>query len=505
MSSIKKLAGETVWYGASSIFAKFLNYMLTPYLTHKFKGTPEYGQLSLVYAAISFVNIGLLFGLDYAYFRFIQKKETQKDLYSTLLISLLTSTTLITILIIALRVPFARFIDVSEHPSYIILSAFLIGFDALSAIPFARLRHEGTPRKFAAIRISGILVNIALTFFFLSACPSLLKAHPNSIIGLIYQPKFGFVGYVLLANVIQNFFQLILLSPLIKGIRWTFNGALWREVMIYSLPLTIAGFGGMINETFDRIMLDLRLPHTQNYATYQVGIYSGCYKLSLLITLFVQAFRMGAEPFFFRQSVEDSAQRTYARVMKFFVILVSGMFLFVALYTDIWKYFIADHSMWVGLKVVPILLFANIFLGIYYNLSIWYKITKSTRAGAYITLIGAAITLVINYIFIPYWGYMASAWATFACYGSMMVISFIWGQKVYRVPYAWKKLVAYMVIVAVLYFLHTFLTGFWDSRIFSLGLATVFLVAYALFILRVERREFRKLPYVGRYLGGAAA
>lgn len=494
------MAGETIWYGASSIFARFLQYMLTPYLTHKFKGTPEYGEMSLVYAAISFVNIGVLFGLDYAFFRFIQRKENQKSLYPTLLISMVSSTTLITILIVALRVPFARLIDVANHPEYITLSALIIAFDALSALPFARLRHEGRPRKFALIRVSGIVVNIAFTFFFLSACPPLLKSHPNSVIAFIYQPKFGFVGYVLLANVLQNAFQLVLLSPLWRRISWAFDATLWREVMAYSLPLTVAGFGGMINETFDRIMLDWRLPHTNDYAAYQVGIYSGCYKLSLLITLFVQAFRMGAEPFFFRQSVEDTAQRTYARVMKFFVILVSGMFLFVALYIDVWKWFIADHSMWVGLKVVPILLFANIFLGIYYNLSIWYKITKSTRAGAYITLIGAVITLVINYLFIPAFGYMASAWATFLCYGSMMVISYIWGQRVYPVPYAWKKLVAYMVIVGLLYFLYTGLTAVWGNRVFSLSLATVLLCGYALFILRVERKEFRRLPYIGKYL-----
>ncbi len=500
MSSIKKLAGETVWYGASSILAKFLNYMLTPYLALKFRGTPEYGEMSLVYATISFVNIGVLFGLDYAYFRYIQRKEVQNDLYPTLLISLLTSTILITTLIIILRVPLADYIDVAKHPHYITLSAFLIAFDALSALPFARLRHEGRPRRFALIRVSGILLNIALTYFFLSVCPSLLKTHPNSIIGLIYQPKLGFVTYVLLANVLQNFFQLILLSPLLKGFRWTFNFPLWKEIMIYALPLTIAGFGGMINETFDRIMLDRRLPHTGDFAAYQVGIYSGCYKLSLLITLFVQAFRMGAEPFFFRQSVEDNAQRTYARVMKFFVILVSGMFLFVSLYLDIWKYFITDHSMWAGLKVVPILLFANIFLGIYYNLSIWYKLSKSTRAGAYITLIGAGITLIINYLFIPRFSYMASAWATFICYGSMMVLSFIWGQKVYRVPYAWKKLVAYMVIVAMIYGIHHFLTGLWKNNMFSLGLATLFTLSYAFFIVRVEKREFQRLPVVRRWL-----
>lgn len=502
MSSIKKLAGETMWYGVSSIVAKFIVQLLTPYLTAKFRGTPEFGQMSLVYAAVSFINIGVLFGLDYAYFRYINKKETQEGLYPTLLISLVSSTTLITSLIIVFRGPVAAVLDVANHPGYITLSALLIAFDALSALPFARLRHEGKPRKFALIRLSGILLYVALTFFFLSACPELLKSHPNSIIALIYQPKFGYVGYVLLANVIQNLFQLVLLSPFLKGIRWRFNPILWRQVMVYSLPLTVAGFGGMINETFDRIMLDWRLPHANHYAAYQVGIYSGCYKLSLLITVFVQAFRMGAEPFFFRQSVEESAQRTYARVLKFFVILVCGMFLFVMMYIDILKYFIADHSMWAGLKVVPILLFANMFLGIYYNLSIWYKLSSNTRSGAYITLIGAGITLVVNYLFIPPYGYMASAWATFLCYGSMMVISYIWGQRVYPVPYAWKKLVAYMVIVALLYCVHIGITGIWNNRLFSLGLGTILLVVYAIFILRVERREFRRLPYIGRFLGG---
>ncbi len=504
MSSIKKLAGETMWYGVSSIVAKFIVQLLTPYLTAKMRGTPEFGEMSLVYAAISFINIGVLFGLDYAYFRYITKKEPQKDLYSTLLLSLVSSTTLITALIIVFRGPVARVLDVANHPGYITLSALMIAFDALSALPFAKLRHEGRPRKYALIRISGILVYVGLTFFFLSGCPALLRSHPNSIIALIYRPEFGLVGYVLLANVLQNLFQLSLLTPFLKHVRWAFNLPLWKDVMAYSLPLTVAGFGGMINETFDRIMLDWRLPHANHYAAYQVGIYSGCYKLSLLITVFVQAFRMGAEPFFFRQSVEDSAQRTYARVMKFFVILVCGMFLFVTMYIDIWKWFIADNSMWVGLKVVPILLFANIFLGIYYNLSIWYKLGSNTRSGAYITLIGAAITLVVNYVFIPSFGYMASAWATFLCYGSMMVISYSWGQRVYPVPYAWKKLVAYMVIVAVLYFVYIGLRNIWSNQLFGYALGTLFLAAYALFILRVERREFRKLPYIGKYLGAAA-
>lgn len=505
MSSIKKLAGETVWYGASSIFAKFFVQLLTPYLTAEFRGSPDFGKMSLVYAATSFISIGAYFGLDYAYFRYIVKKDTPKDLYSTLLISMIATTTAITVALILFRVPVAHLLDVANHPGYILLSALIIAGDCLSALPFARLRHEGRPRKFAFIRITSVIIYVSLIFFFLSVCPPLLRSHPNSIIAFIYQPRFGPVGYVFLANVIQNAFQVLMLTPLMKGFRWTFNFPLWRDVMLYSLPLTVAGLASMINETFDRIMLDWRLPHANQYASYQVGIYSACYRLSLLITVFVQAFRMGAEPFFFRQSVEESAQRTYARVMKFFVILACGIFLFVMLYIDVLKYFVQDPTMWVGLKIVPILLFANMFVGIYYNLSIWYKLSTNSRPGAYITLIGAAITIVINYVFIPIFGYMASAWATCICYATIMVISYVWGQKVYPVPYATKKLVAYMVIVLGIYFVFLGLKSLSPSLIYRLTVGTVLLLAYIVFILRVERREFRRLPIIGKYLGGGAA
>jgi O-antigen/teichoic acid export membrane protein len=271
--------------------------------------------------------------------------------------------------------------------------------------------------------------------------------------------------------------------------------------MLYSLPLTIAGFAGMINETFDRVMLNWWAPvANEKEALLQVGIYSACYKLSILITLFVQAFRMGAEPFFFGQSTRDDAPKTYARVMKFFVIVITVMFLVVALYLDVWKHFIQNKKMWEGLKVVPILLFANMFLGIYYNLSIWYKLSHRTSAGAYITFIGVGVTLFVNYFFIPHYSYMACAWATFLCYGSMMVVSFVWGQKQYRIPYAWKKLVAYMVIVALLYFLHRAAIGWWPHTWFNYTLATVLLGAYSFFILQVEKKEFRKLPVVGKYI-----
>ncbi len=282
-------------------------------------------------------------------------------------------------------------------------------------------------------------------------------------------------------------------------------------MMIYSMPLIIAGFGGMINETFDRIMLSWLAPVTDiTAAKDQVAIYSACYKLSILITLFIQAFRMGAEPFFFKQSEGKNPQKVYARVMKFFVITITVMFLFVSLYIDIWKYFLSTDPAklkiyWTGLKVVPILLLANMFLGIYYNLSIWYKLTHKTIAGAYITIFGAIITLVINYFFIPYFGYMACAWATFACYGSMMVVSFIWGQKDYRIPYAWRKLSAYIVIVVFLFFVHKIFKHYVPGFMASILSGTFLILIYIAFLLKVEWREVRGLPVIGKYFRDGSA
>jgi O-antigen/teichoic acid export membrane protein len=499
LSSIKKLAGQTVWYGASSIFARLLNYLLTPYLTFAFKKTPDYGEMILVYSLIPFLYSLILFGFETAYFRFMQKKEFEKDVYNTITTSLIISTTIIAALTILYNHQIASFIGIEKHPEYITISAFIIAFDALSTIPFAKLRLENRPKKFALIRVAGILLNIALTFFFLSICPKIFKQHPNSILLFIYSAGFG-VGYVLIANLAQSFFQVVALSKELFQFKWKLNTVLWKQIVVYSLPLTIAGFAGVINETFDRIMLKKWIPLSGDAATIQVGIYGACYKLSILISLSVQAFRMGAEPFYFKQAAQENAQKVYARVMKFFVITITVMFLAVALFLNVWKELIQDPRMWEGLKVVPILLFANMFLGIYINLSIWYRLSHKTMPGAIITLIGAAITLVINYVFIPRYSYMACAWATFICYGTMMVISYFWGQKAYRIPYATKKLVAYLVIVALLYFLHHFLIGIWENNFFSIGLGTVFTAAYLLFILRIEKREFQKLPYIGKYL-----
>ena len=489
-----------MWYGASSIAARFLNYLLTPYLTDPsvLKGS-AYGEMSLVYAAIPFLNVIFTYGLETAYFRFSKTKEDEKQVFNTSMVSLICSTVLLTAVLLLFRNQLATLIGIEDHPEYFTWSAFIIAFDSLSALAFAKLRYEGRPRKFATVRILGILINIGLTVFFLSVCPRIQKSDPTGFIGTWYRRDLG-VGYVIIANLVQSVFSILLLSREFFSFRWRFNKKLWKQIILYSSPLILAGFAGMINETFDRIMLNWWTNAGSDAAAkIQVGTYSACYKLSILITLSIQAFKMAAEPFFFSASTGQQPQRIYARVMKFFVITICFMFLAVVLFLDIWKYFIRNEVFWQGLGVVPILLLANMFLGIYYNLSIWYKLSNKTMAGAWITLVGAAITLVINYFFIPSFGYLACAWATFFCYGSMMVLSFVWGQKNYRIPYAWRKLVAYMVISVLLYGLHAlvhrFAPGPWIDRLTGLVLFSLF----GLLIINIERKEFQRMPYIGRF------
>lgn len=503
MSNIKKLAGQTMWYGVSSIAARFLFYLLTPYFTTKLT-VARYGDMSILYAAIPFLNVIFTYGMETAYFRFATKEGDARGIYNTSIISIVTTTIFLTGILIFFKSSIAHLLRLDNNPEFIIYAALIIAFDTLSTLPFAKLRLDQRPRKYALIRISTICLQIAVTYFLLSVCPRLAAENPSGFFATFYNPNYG-VGYIIIANMIASFSALLFLQRELFSFRFQFDKNIWIAMMIYSMPLIIAGFGGMINETFDRIMLSWLAPVTNiTAAKDQVGIYSACYKLSILITLFIQAFRMGAEPFFFKQAEGKNPQKVYARVMKFFVITITTMFLVVSLYIDIWKYFLSTDPVklkiyWTGLKVVPILLLANMFLGIYYNLSIWYKLTHKTIAGAYITLVGAIITLLINYFFIPYFGYMACAWATFFCYGSMMVISFIWGQKDYKIPYAWRKLSAYIIIVVFLFFIHKIFKHFVPGFMASIFSGTFLLLIYIGFIVNIEWREMRGLPVIGKY------
>ena len=499
MSSIKKLAGQTIWYGLSSIFGRFLSYLLLPVLT-KVLDENEYGKISTLFVIAAFLNVIFTYGMETSYFRF-SSLQPESKVYNTSTSSILITTIILTVLLLLSAGGIAAFLELPDHPEYIIWVILIVGLDTLCVMPFAKLRYESRPRKFAAIKILNIVINVGLVIFFLVICKNDYEKDADSFFAVIYKPEIG-LGYVIIANLIASAVTLLLLAKEFFQFRFRLNPDFWKEMMRYSWPLIIVGFGGIINETIDRIMLLKLLPVSTEQAYSQTGIYSANYKLAVLIVLFIQAFRMGAEPFFFKQSTSENAQRIYARVMKFFVIVCCFCFLGVTLFLDIWKHFmnVNTHPNYAqGLKVVPILMVAKIFLGVYYNLAIWYKLTNRNLTGAWITIGGAVITILFNWIFIPIWGYVACAIATILCYGFMMITSYVLGQKHYRIPYAWKKLLAYIVICILLFGLHQafLLLGLnvWINR--GMGLALVGL--FTILILNVERKEFQRLPYIGKY------
>ncbi len=502
MASLKKLAGQTVWYGLSNIAAKLLNYILTPlitYLLNSPQGNVDYGDVSMLYAAIAFANIIFTYGLETGYFRFSSKDNVeQKPLFQTLFSSLIGTTILLSLLLILFRIPISEFVEQHKHSEYIILCTFIIAFDTLSALPFARLRQEERPRKYAFVKVAGILVNIILTVFFIYYSPKLIAEHPQTAYARWYAGQTN-VSLLLMANLAQSLLTFLLLYREWKDFRFGIDWLLWKKVMVYSSPMLVVGLAGMINETADRLLLLKLLPVEADAAKTTVGIYAANYKLAIFITLFIQAFRLGAEPFFFNQSKDKNAPQTYARVMKWFVLTLCIAFLFTALYLDAWVLIIGS-SYRSGAGVVPILLAANIALGIYYNLSVWYKITDRMRMGIYITLIGAAVTLLINYLFIPVYGMYACAWATFACYAMMVVICYVLGQKYFPVPYNVPRIAGYLLLMTLLFFIQKGIKNYSDALPVTIVSATVLMGVFLTAILFMERGELKKMPVIGRFL-----
>lgn len=504
MSSLKKLARQTFWYGTSSIFGRFLNYLLTPLLATIF-ATASYGKITTLFAIAAFLNIIFTYGQETSYFRFSISHD-EKKVYNTSSTSIWITTILLSILLLSQANNIARFLEIPDHPEYVSWIVFIVALDTLSVMPFARLRYQGRPIKFAAIKILNILINIGLILFFLVVCKNAYNSNPESFLGQWYNPRIG-LGYVIIANLVASGITLLLLSKELFQFRFQFDLSFWKQMMSYSWPLIIVGFGGMINEMIDRFMILKLYPGNTEEAYSQSGIYGANYKLAVLIILFIQAFRLGAEPFFFKQAKEQTAQRTYARVMKFFVIACCFCFLAVVLFLDIWKYFMGTThpEYYTGLKVVPVLMIAKLFLGVYYNLSIWYKLTNRNLTGASITLGGALITILFNWIFIPILGYMACAFATLLCYGFMMTVSYTLGQKYYPVPYSWKKLLSYIGICLLLFGLHQLFQkldlGTWANR----GVGVIFIGLFALLILNIEKRELQQMPFIGKFFSKVVA
>lgn len=501
MSGIKKLAGQTAIYGLSTMLGRFLNVFLTFWLTYVY-GAEQFAIFSLAYAYVTFLNVIFTYGMETSYFRFIQRPEYKEDVYSTSFLSIFLTTLVFSAAMMYYAPQIADLWRVPAHPEYITWFAWIIGLDTLSAIPFARLRQQGRPVKYAAIKLTNIIVNVAAAYFFISVAPALLKKDPNSFLQVVYDPSIG-IGYTFIANLIASGVTLLLLLKELTNIRLQFNNRLWKEMLAYSWPLLIVGLGGMINEVLNRILLDYRLPYSFEENKMQVGIFNANWKIAALVNIFIQVFRMGAEPFFFNEAGKKDARRTYARVMKFFVVISCVIFLVVSLYADtIWGQYLTgvkNHPEYAeGIATIPVIALAYVLLGIYYNLTVWYKLTDKTIYGAYITIGGAVITVVFNYISIPYLGYWGSAWTTLICYGFMMVVSYKQGQKHYPIPYATKKLIAYVLITVLLYGIYFAITAITSNIWISLIVATVLLTVFILFIGLVEKKEMSRLPLISR-------
>jgi O-antigen/teichoic acid export membrane protein len=443
---IKQLFGQTAVYGLGIVLPRLLNYLLlTPFYTRVFDRA-TYGIITELYAYVAFLLVILTYGVETGYFRYASNSEQKGRVYTTVLGSLFLTSLLFIVLVFIWASPISTAIGYAQHPEYIKMLAAIVGIDAFTTIPFARIRLRNQPMKYALIRLVEVAVNIGLNLFFLRYCP---RHADSELVSFLYNENIG-VGYVLISNLIASSLKLLLLFPdILAGFRSVFDRTLFRVILKYSYPLLIAGLAGTVNEALDRILLKHMIPLEQN-PMEQLGIYGANYKLAVLMTLFVQMFKYAAEPFFFSKSAEKNAMKLYADVMMFFVLAGLFIFLLVNLYLDYFILFIGSDFR-EGVQIVPVVLLANLVMGVFFNLSIWYKLTNKTYYGAVLVLLGALITVIINVMYIPRYGYVASAWAHLFCYSTMVIISYFWSRKHYAIPYRAGRILAYIALAVFIY------------------------------------------------------
>lgn len=503
MSAVKSLAKQTIWYGASNIAARMLNYLLTPllvYIMQDSKGVAEFGGYSLLYSWIAVANIIFTYGFETGYFRFSNKEGIdKKNLFNTTFGSLIISSILLFIGIGIFYQPLNSAMGFDSHPEYILYALGIIAIDTIAAIPFAKLRQEARPQKYAFVKIGGIIINIALVVLLLAYMPIYLQQNPDAFFKSWYESQ-NRIGLLLIANLGMAIFVLLMLVKEWKSFRFRIDKQLWKQIFLFSSPMIVTGLAGMINEVMDRQMLQMYLPTTDTQAKELIGVYSANYKLAIFITLFIQAFKMAAEPFFFKQAQDKNAPALYAKVMKWFYVTLCVAFLCTTMFMELLQYFLSAPFRF-GLGIVPILLMANICLGVYYNMSIWYKITDKMRMGVYITLLGSIITLVGNYIFIPYYGIYAAAWVTLVCYAVMCIACYLLGQKHYPIPYPLKRMGLYTLLMLGLYVGFEAFRNFVTAEMTEgarllinnwVGLALV--LAFLIAVLKIEKVKLNKLP-----------
>ena len=414
----------------------------------------QYGITQDIYAYVSFLIVLLTYGMETAFFRRLNTHpEKSSSILSTVMISMLTSTITFLALGILLSQNIALWLNYPNNEEFIILFALIVSFDVLSSIPLALLRHQNKAGYFVLVNFVNIFINIGLNIFFLGYCmPAYQCPNPNWLVRTFYNPEWG-VTYVFIANLVASGVKFLMLTPPLLKSKWKFDLHIWKSMMKYGFPIMLMLLAGVINEVLDRILIKQLLApeHGEEQARAYVGIYGACYKIAIFMNLFIQAFRYAAEPFFFSHDKEKNSKKTFALVTKWFTITGCFIFLFILVFLNQLKFFIPNEEYHVGLKVVPILLLANLFFGLNYNLSVWFKLSEKTKYGALIAFVGAIITIVVNLILIKPLLYIGSAWATLACYASMFTLSYFLGKKHFPIPYPIKKMLAYIVGSLLLY------------------------------------------------------
>lgn len=489
MSLYKNLFKQTFIYGIATVIPRMISFFLTPLYVEYLKGTSQYGEMTVIFSWMVFFNVLLSYGMETAFFRFYNKEANKQNVIETSMISVFWSSLAFLGLALLFKNSLAGWLKID--PQYISYTIWILVLDALVVVPFCKLRANQRPMKYALIKIGNVMTNLLLNVFFLVVLPKLAVQSPESFFNTIYSDSF-LIGYVFVANLMASLVTLLVFIPDYFKLRWKFDYTLWKQLIQYGLPVLFAGLAFGVNEHFDKIMLDHLLP--VSVAKSEVGAYAACYKIGLFMVLYRTAYTLGIEPFFFSHAGNENAPQTYATVTKYFVIFGSLIFLGVVVFSDIIKIFLVPNpAYWEAMKVVPLIILANFFLGIYTNLSVWYKLIDKTKIGAYISAFGAVVTLLLNYLLIPKFSYMGSAIATLAAYGSMMVISYYLGNKQYPIPYDKKRIFGYLALSTLLAGLSFYVTVLRESYIF--GIAAMLVFGYFIYyneketLLRILRRK----------------
>lgn len=483
MSLYKNLFKQTLIYGLATVIPRLISFVLNPiYVLYLTKS--KMGEVSVVFSYLVFFNVIMSYGMETAFFRFYNAEENdKKSVISTSTISLFWSSIGFLVLGLLFRNTLADWSDIKvEHITYTI---WILTFDTLAIIPFSKLRAERKPIKYAAIKIGNTLISLALTIFFLAILPNLAAHNPDGFFNTIYIENYQ-LGYIFISFVVASLATFLVLIPNYTKISWQFDAVLWKKMMKYGLPILFAGIAFAINEHFDKILLNwMHIPLSD------IGAYSACYKIGMFMVLFRTAYTLGIEPFFFSHASNENAQQTYATITKYFVIFGSFICLFVIVFADLLKQVLVPNpAYWNAMKVVPLIVLANFFLGIYTNLSVWYKLIDKTRIGAYISIVGALVTLVLNYVLIKQGlSYYGSAIATIAAYGTMMVISYQMGQKQYPIPYDITTLLKYLSLSIVFSAISFYIPSLRENY----GVKILLLALFLYFIYRNEKETLLRI------------